>query len=234
MRVLCYLIFFVSTSVVQIVRADDMVVVASTSPAIKTGTLLAVSQRIELFPGESITVVSKFSDRIKLEGPYEGTISLNNQQENDGILQVLADLFLRQEKEIPGAFRKFTPTQIGASEQSIWDMDIRKNEIFCVPVNQKPGIWRPETKGESHLLILKNDKILATVLWPEDFSSIQWPDNVKIEDNQTYQFEVKKPFVLSTKTVRLMPVAIENKLDIAIWLANNQCDRQSIKVLENL
>lgn len=201
--------------------ALDVVVVDSSASDIPAGTVISAGMAINLEAGTEITVLGADGSIGILKGPYRGSIS---QDTGDGadegeVISAVKSLITKSNKQSSalGAVRSITSTQA----TDLWSISVAKSGIYCVMSNIQPKLIRKHSAKSVKLTVKKRKGVKHEVFWAAGEYSIEWPEEVPIEEGAAYLLKLEgqplpkkiKIYLINemTENIKMVPMFVKKK-----------------------
>ena len=213
--------------------AEDMVVIASTAPDIKTGRLVADGSRLDVPAGATVRLVSEDGRAVTLNGPYAGTPGSGGGGKKSGILASITRLYSGDSKNAGtlGGIRAAVPP----GEADPWAIDVSRSTTTCVPADGPVILWRPRSSRDSALTLKDLSRgRKVTVAWPKGADTLAWPNDLALTDGATYIARRAGTLSATKVVVHLLPGGLPNDAHRAAWMADNGCVAQAKALLARL
>lgn len=213
-----YFFYLMLTFWVTQVLADDILIVASTSPLYEKGQQLKPKTALQLKAGESISFRTLQNEEIYTQkGPYVEPIDQN--ADTSTLLEKIITLVSLRSMEKTAA--------------QLNQIDVLQDNAFCFEKGEKVVLWRPHVE-QTQTLLLKNKQTEQIV--KEDWLAGEHtlPFAFDLQDEQHYLVE------LSGKFSKLSLYQLPTDLIVtyqANWLLEKKCIRQAklllVKTINN-
>lgn len=216
--------------------ADYVVVRGGEASNFEVGQIIDGEAPVSLADGEALTLIGGHGRKIRIEGPYQGTLAkidpqsyrtqLSNQTGGSDAtrsLNVVAAVsnLLRKDGAGSGADaarRMSDPWMIDVSEPADHYIRDQRSALF----------WRAETGASDNLkLEAKSFDRSVGIPWPAGADRLEWPVEIAIEDGGNYRMETSR-FDPLAFTVHLVPSSLPTRAHQAAWMAKRKCDRQAL------
>jgi hypothetical protein len=201
--------FFWFTEVI----ADDILIVASTSPLYQEGQRLTPKTTLQLKKGEAISFRAHQNEEIYTQtGPY---VEEPNADTSTLLEKIITLVSLRSTEK---------------SNAQLNEIDILQDNAFCFNPREKIVLWRPHTT-QTQTLSLKNKQTgqIATQNWLAEEATLTWSSDLPITDNGQYLVKLGEQF--SKLSFYQLPDDLAPTYQ-ANWMLDKKCVRQA-KLLLN-
>ncbi len=218
-------------------QADQMVVLASSSPAISEGGMVESDQTLTLAAGENVTLLSMGGQTVKLSGPFNGvpTAQKASAGGNSKAMAAISAMFKSQKKSTAslGAVRAANVEAAEAKVPDPWLVSVENSGNRCLR-SGKPVLWRASA-GQSDFKLQSAGALKKKIEgpWPAGKSRITMPDNFFV-DGKTYEA------ILDGRTVEItthmLPATLNyaNPAEVASEMAQRNCVNQAMALLNSL
>ncbi len=219
----------------QAAYATDAVVIASTAPSLPAGTVVPSGEMVSVPEGARVSFLSEAGNSITIEGPYEGGIQIDGeQQERQGTLGVIAGL-LAPDGEAGyalGGVRGFAPVE--GPGNALW-VNTSHSARYCVEPGHYLHLWRPdsEERRSAKLTDLETGQS-AQIAWNAGEVTHAWPRTLSYRDEAAFLVIVEEQSEPVHVEVRLIRQRFENALTRIAWLVEVNCVAQAEAELATL
>lgn len=189
--------------------ANDILIVASTSPLYEKGQRLTPKATIQLKEGESVSFQTDKGDEVYTQqGPYHDqtqTVGMGTLLE-----KIIAITALRSAEKMAIETNK---------------IDILQDNAFCFSPNERIVLWRPDMT-QTQTLMLKNKQTGQTITqdWLAEEQTLAWPTELELTDDASYLVKIGEQF--SKLVFHQLPTDLADTYK-ANWMLENQCIRQA-------
>jgi len=204
------LAFFWLTEVI----ADDILIVASTSPLYQEGQRLAPKTTLQLEEGESISFRARQNEEVYTQtGPYVEEPSANTSTLLEKIITLVS---LRSTEN---------------SNAQLNEIDVVQDNAFCFSNAAKITLWRSYTE-QTQTLSLKNKQTGQIVIqnWLAEQAVLTWPTEMVVTDGGHYLVKLGEQF--SKLSLNQLPEHLTETYH-ANWMLEKKCIRQAKLLLSN-
>ena len=228
------LLLMVLTGIAPASRAGELVVIASTDPAVKSGSIVDGNRSLEIAADASVVLISSTGKRIELSGPYMGAPEASASKSGSRLVQSLSQLINTHghTPEKLAAFRS-ADRKAPAARPDIWGVDIAHAGTYCLRPDQAVMLWWDEARA-SALVSLSGPAGEARevrIRWPGGQRSLAWPQALVLADGATYlvRFRATDPGI-ALITLQMPPLGTD--AERAAWMAEHGCIRQALEVVD--
>lgn len=215
-------------------RAGELVVIASTDPAIKLGTVIDGKQSMRVAGDASVILISSAGKRIALAGPYSGAPQAAASSPDNRLVESLSRL-ITEHADAPAKLAAIRgedrPPPAGRFD--LWGIDIAHPGTYCLSSSGDAMLWWDAARAGAVVSLSgpTGDAREVRIRWPSARRNMPWPRALALGDGDRYvvRFRATDPGVALT-TLR-MP-ALDTHVDRAAWMAEHGCTRQALKVLD--
>jgi len=213
--------------------AAQLVVVASTAPAIKPGQIVDGAKKLEIPAGASVTLVSQAGKSMKLAGPYSGVPGSGSGGGDGKTIGSISKLFSGSgtESGTLGAMRSAGGGVPGDPRL----VDISRSGTHCYTANDSLQLWRDKASAAA-VLSMRNlsggSRVSAS--WPAGDATVGWPEGLALENGAAYLARIKGRPTAAKITLRTMPGDLDTDVSRALWMADNGCASQARRLLSSL
>jgi hypothetical protein len=214
--------------------AAQLVVIASTAPNLRPGTIINGAKSIKLSPGATVTLISSEGKTMKLSGPYEGQPDSSSSTKSNDLLQSLSRLVAGPPENDPSlaVFR----SGAGSTRPDVWSINVGRSGVYCVPPDKAVALWRAKARKKTVLTLkriggqggeTKRD-------WPAGEQRMSWPAEVPLSNGATYQAQLKGQGKSMNFRLIFVPENLPTHAHRAAWMADNDCSRQALRLIDAL
>lgn len=192
-------------------RADDAVVLSSSSRDYASGTTVAESDTLRLPERESLTLLFRSGEILRLRGPLEKSLAQLREANRSTSLQALAAALRVSgvDAAVIGGTRAAGGQQVEKGEVSVV---LEQTATYCLsPV---ASLWLTRATTGAQLIGLQRAGTLREVRFPDAADRIEWPADVLLEDGDRIAFVDKEGAPLGAASFR----TVDAKSDLE-WLA---------------
>ncbi len=224
------LLIFLSFWSLNPARAEDYVVMESTSPRYADGTLLTLADRVKLKAGENLLLLNSAGGLRKIAGPFDGFLK-PGKKTADGMTEVLSRIvrLRKAESRSIGAMRGYWRDHLPPKEI----IDIENNPVRCISGKRALAIelrlagppqlaqfWREGRADRVHLR------------WPAANVPIRWPAAVEIENGGRFFVLPSKAQAAYVFTISILPATFPSRAHEAMWLWQHGCRDNARSVVD--
>jgi len=195
------------------VVANDIIIVASTSPLYQEGQRLTPKTTLQLKKGETISFRAHQNEEIYTQtGPY---IEEPNVDTSTLLEKIITLVSLRSTEK---------------SNAQLNEIDVLQDNAFCFDMEEKIVLWRSHTT-QTQTLSLKNKQTgqIATQNWLAEEATLTWPSELSITDGGQYLIKLEEQF--TKLSFYQLPDDLAPTYQ-ANWMLDRKCVRQA-KLLLN-
>ena len=214
--------------------ADDFLVIKSTVPALRLGTVVTSGQALKLSAGAQVSLINEAGKVVKLKGPYTGILAGNNSAGKKGkSLTVLASLVratVRDSNSV-AAIRAGS----GLSPPNPYWIDVTQSATACLPAGEKPTLWRAKSSFSSEMTFrAANSGQSFDLSWSSGDKNLPWPTEEKVQANTNYV--ISQFGVTGTKTLKInfLPGGLHSPVQQAALMSEMGCQPQALRLLAQL
>jgi len=214
--------------------ASELVVIASTDPAVKIGRVIDGKESLQVAAGASVVLLSSAGRRIVLDGPYGGAPQSTATPSNNRIVESLSKLISGdvEATEKLAAFRGADGSP-PAQRPDLWGVDIAHAGTYCLPSGREAALWWDGARSGALTSLSgpAGNAREARIRWPSGRRHMPWPRELGIVDGATYvvRFRATGPGI-ELKILRMPP--LETPAERAAWMAEHGCTRQALEVVD--
>ena len=199
----------------------ELLVLASTTPALKPGDVKEAGSAIEVPPNAAVTLVAASGGVLRIEGPWRGRIDAAD--DDAGLIQRLAALF-----QTPPPRREF-----GASRglESCVVVDPNDDHDVCFSPSTCLAFESGEASGEP-IVIEGPDRRPVKVHRSPLRPTVPWPKQLPLQAGR-YRIQAdaeRRPTELRLHQQPQLPSAAHD----AAWMSEVGCTKQAWKILSRL
>jgi len=214
--------------------AGELVVIASTDPAVKIGTIIDGKQSMRVADNASVVLISSAGKRVALSGPYSGAPQPAALSPDKGLVESLSQLITKH-ADTPAKLAAFRGADkpVPATRPDLWGVDIAHAGSYCLPADQDATLWWDGARA-GVLVSLSGPTGRARELrirWPGGKQHMPWPKEIPLSDGGDYvvRFHARDPGV-ALSTLQMPP--LDTNAARAAWMAEHGCTRQALKILD--
>jgi hypothetical protein len=166
-------------------RAEDAVVLSSTTPGYAPGTAVADGQALRLPERASLTLLFRSGEMLRLRGPLDRSLAQLRAVSRETSLQSLAAALRVNgvDAAVIGGTRA-TSRQRGEEDDVL--VALERTATYCLAT--RTPLWLTRETSGPLLVGLKRGGTLREVRFPEAADRIEWPADVLIEDGDMVTF----------------------------------------------
>ena len=218
------------------VRCAELVVIASSDPAIERGVVFDGGMPLRVAAGATVVLVSSNGKTIKLTGPHSGVPQAPSTAVDDGLVESLSRL-IEKESQSPSTLAVYRSGLGHAPEgrPDIWGIDLARAGTHCLRPDRWAVLWWEAARpGTAVTLALHGDDAGgARIKWPRGKHHVPWPSELALTDGADYTVRLGSRDEGRRVLTRLMP-ELETDAHRAAWMAEHDCARQALMVLDAL
>lgn len=215
-------------------RAGELVVISSTDPAVKIGTVIDGKQSMQVAGDASVILISSAGKRISLAGPYSGAPQPSASPSDNRLVQSLSQLITKHAdtSEKLAAFRG-TDKPPPAERFDIWGIDIAHAGSYCLPANEGAMLWWDDARAGAVVSLSgpAGNAGELRIRWPNAHRQMPWPRELTFADGASYVARFRATDAGVTLTTLQMP-PLDTDAERAAWMAEHGCTRQALRVLD--
>ncbi len=204
---------------------------AGTEPA--TGSLITSETLLSVPTGGLLVLLSPDGTTVTIQGPHDGPIPAAEGGGNDdvGVVDVLSSLWEEQEgDEVLGSIRAGEAT----TPEDPWLIDSSRPGDQCAPGTDEVVLWRPQAESRERLSIRDSDGARARVTWRRGEATLAWPEEMPPENGAAYKIRLSGVTATREVTLHVLPDDIDDDIGRAVWLAEQGCREQAMRLLSSL
>jgi hypothetical protein len=215
-------------------RAGELVVIASTDPAVQSGSIVDGNRSLRVVAEASVVLISSTGKRIELAGPYSGVPEASAPKSGSRLVQSLSQLINKHAHtpERLAAFRS-ADKRAPAARPDIWGVDIARAGTYCLRADQAVMLWWDAARA-SALVSLSGGPGEARevrIRWPNGQRHLAWPQALELADGAHYLVRFRASDAgLALITLQMPPLATD--VERAAWMAEHGCTRQALAVVD--
>lgn len=231
----CFVMAAISRDAVA--QSHDYVVVearAISGPMI--GEILSGIDLLTLGEEETVTLVDEAGRKLKIAGPYAGTLADAiaaglGERSSDvatgagwNLVASIAGLFS------DGGGRSMFRSAVGGAPRmpDPWLIDISRDGVHCVDPVGAPELWRGALFDVSRA-VLRNEPTAqeAEVAWPTNLDKATWPIEVSVEDGAQYSIHASGASLPTLVKLKTVPAGLPTRMHAAAWMSDHECKEQA-------
>jgi hypothetical protein len=214
-------------------RANDLVVIASSDPTVKTGVIVDGRRSMDVAADASVILVSASGKTIKLAGPYSGVPDASSPAGDGRLVESLSRLIAKDtdpSKKL-AAFRGGAK-QAPAERPDIWGIDIGRAGTYCLRPDQKAMLWWDAARSGAVVSVSSagDPSSGVRIRWPSGKRHASWPEALALSDHAVYVIRFRSTDAGDELIMLLMP-ELETDAHRAAWMAEHGCSQQALRVL---
>lgn len=226
-------LLFGALFVAQTATASDYVVMESEGDVTyQIGDIVENAVPISLPEDASLTLVSSGGEKIRVEGPFIGTLDVNDDSVDTGsdeLVRSLAQLFRTQAEW--AATRKLVRSFGGEPNADPWIFDIEWTSAYCYRNPGEIALWRKQApQGGTLEIAVSGDSI--KVKWPKGDNRLDWPTDMPVFDGEEFDLRYGDTERRAIE-FRKLPADLPTRAHMASWMADNACDDQAVLLMLN-
>lgn len=221
--------------------AAVLVVVEVRGTDLQPGQTIEAGAKLTLKEGQQVTLLSESGQTVRLRGPSDGPLAVNEGLQGPDTAAALEALVTQKlgRVEKAGVVRA-GPAQAVPPEP--WLIDVSRSGIRCLPVTPPDAgeaqvapimLWRPTAATEETLLAAPWDQSwqVRTGL-PAGEDRVVLPRAVPVTGRATYSVTLGGK--TSTITLLGIPTTVANDTMRAAWMSEKGCDGQALALLKRV
>jgi hypothetical protein len=225
--------------------AEDLVVIESSDlKVLAEGTMIGDGKALELPAGVKIVLMGGSGKTVRLAGPYKGTPSAGTGAGDGRLVTALVSLVQRREDDTSriGAIRAIDwRKEAVKSEADVLVVDVGERGTQCITGTDAKTVsfvLDPEKKKGSEKVVLMSAETgaMETLTWPagKGIPTLAWPNEVPLDDGNTYLVELPPQSSLTQFTLKVIPPKAGNGVQRLAQLSEAGCNAQARLMLEVL
>lgn len=228
------LLLTVLTGAAPASRAGELVVIASTDPALQSGSIVDGNRSLQVVTDASVVLISSTGKRIELVGPYIGAPETSASKSGSRLVKSLSQL-INQHAHTPEKLAAFRSAgkRAPAARPDIWGVDIAHAGTYCLRVDQAVMLWWDEARASALVSLSGPDGEAREVRirWPSGQRHLAWPQALVLADGAHYLVRFRAADAgLRLITLQMPPLATD--VERAAWMAEHGCTRQALAVVD--
>lgn len=216
--------------------AQELVVIASTDPALKPGLKVDASRVIRIAAEAKVTLIASNGQSLRLSGPYEGVLETPSGQSDPGLVDSISRLISLQDSpsETLAVFRS-GPQKFPDGRPDIWGLHIARAGRYCLREDRTAMLWWPGSRPGARISLTgaDGDSRSVSFRWPSKGKSRPWPVELPLTDGSSYlvRFRAHSPGI--RLDIVVMP-SLATDAHRTAWMADHGCTYQALRALEAL
>lgn len=214
--------------------AAQLVVIASTAPALKVGAVIDGAQPIKLEQDSAVTLISSRGKVVKLKGPYTGRPDPAPAVQSGDLLKSLSSIVSGPPRNDPSlAVFRSAP---GASRRDVWSIDVGRSGTYCVSADVPMKLWRAKASNKSQLTLKQSGTGQHAIKkeWPLGQQTLAWPEELPLEDKTAYLVRLGRSTTWERFEIAVLPNDLPTDAHRAAWMWENNCPRQARRLLDDI
>ncbi len=215
--------------------AGQLVVIDSSAPELKPGTIIDDSKSFELAAGTGVTLVSESGKVMILKGPFSGLPGGDSKSAGGGSLTAsLAKLVGGQSSTSKLGVMRSDKAEVPSDP---WALNVERSGNHCARAGAAtaPDLWRSKAdKAVTLTLKMLPKGARASTDWPAGAERIGWPGEVALEDGGKYMARISGRSSAAKLVIHLVPADLPTDAHRAVWMAGKGCIGQARALLAGL
>lgn len=217
-------------------RAGELVVIASSDPAIEKGVVFDGGKPLRVASGATVVLISSKGKTIKLAGPHTGVPDADPADGDSKLVDSLSHL-IKKQAQSPSTLAVYRSGlgQPPEGRPDIWGVDLARGGTYCLRADRSAVLWW-EAAGPGASVRLApggEDAGGVRIKWPRGKHHVPWPRELALSDGADYVVRLWSGDEGQHVTTRLMP-ELETDAHRAAWMAEHDCTVQALMVLDAL
>lgn len=212
--------------------ADYVVMEIEGDATYQIGDIVENDVPVSLSEDASLTLISSGGEKIRVEGPYVGTLDVNDDSvdtNSGGLVRSLAQLFRTQAEW--AATRKLVRSFGDEPNADPWIFDIEWTSAYCYRNPGEIALWRKQAPQDGTVEIaVSGDSI--KVKWPKGANRLDWPTDMPVFDGENFDLRYGDTDRRAIE-FRKLPADLPTRAHMAGWMADNACDDQAVLLMLN-
>ena len=217
-------------------EAGQLVVLESTAPSYKGGTVLDGAKSISVPAGAKITVVSEDGVSRQIVGPYKGVPESKAAagKSNGKLIAALSGLLKEREKSSSSLGTIRSGNKKSDSVNNPWHISTDASGDRCVPANKQVILYRQDDSHAVGLTIrAAGSRKDTSGNWKAGWKSLRLPERFSSEVKDGARYKVSLDEASVNLTFHVMPGNLTSPADQAAWMAEKHCRAQVIAMVRN-
>ncbi len=210
--------------------ADYVVMELDGESGYKVGDIIESAMPVSLPEATAVTLVSSTGEKVRVEGPFVGTIDVSSgptTEKSKSLVRSLALLFRTQAEW--AKTRNLVRSLGGEPNADPWIFDIEWTGAYCYRNPGDAALWRKQAPQDGTLEIsVPGDRITTT--WPKGENRLDWPTDMPVADGERYDLRLGKSDSRSIEFKKL-PSDLPTRAHMAGWMGENACDDQAVLLM---
>ena len=233
-------VFLLMGAVTSGAAADQFVIIqGEAAPAFSAGDIVGEDNRLSVADGITLTLIDGDGRKIRIVGPFAGSISELNLASGDGkdkdqpsksettpssdIVQVISGLLQQAARDTA---KRAVP--LGRQMSDPWLINVSVADHHCVKKLRNARFWRSNFRDSDRFVLeTRNLRQRAGIAWPAGTDELEWPLEVELEDGGAYLMRTSRidprPFI-----IHLVPESLPTRAHQAAWMADRACKEQAL------
>lgn len=229
-------IFMALTAWSSLCTAGELVVIASTDPALKPGSKVDASHEIRVAADAEVTLIASNGQSMRLSGPFEGVLESPSGPSDPGLVDSLSRLIaVENSPSATLAVFRSGPQKLSAGRPDIWGLHIARAGRYCVRDDRPIMLWWPQSRAGARITITRvdDDAQSVSLRWPAKGKSRPWPPELPLTDGASFlaRFTSRSPGI--RLDVVVMP-SLATDAHRTAWMADHGCTFQALRALNAL
>jgi hypothetical protein len=213
--------------------AGNLVVIASSDPAIEVGPVIDGRQSIKIAAGTRVVLISSDGTVLELTGPYDGAPEPSAPGPDSRLVDSLSRLLATEDS--PGttlAVSRHMPKRLPPDRPDLWGIDIAHAGNYCLRKDRPIVLWwaKAQSRAAVNLSSVGDDANSVEIRWPRGQHHRAWPKELELSDRATYVVRFGSEEPGGKFSTILMPY-VASDAHRAVWMAEHGCTRQALGVL---
>lgn len=210
---------------------DDQAVAVVTADVggFKIGSLLGADARISLKAGETLALIDRAGQALRIAGPFSGVL-----RDRLNLPAVVDERVFKTLTALLSERDGVVSTVRGAGSSlplpSPWAVSVHQSGVGCAAAD-RVTLWRRDTAGDG-LVAIKIGARTAKVVFDKDSQLVSMPATL-FTDGGSYgvAFDKNPPVTL---VLKIVPQSQMTAIEQAAWMATAGCKLQAIALIEGL
>lgn len=226
---------FVGTGIAAagVAEAGEMVVLKSTSAALKEGSVIDGAQPLKLDAGASVTLIGADGSMVRLRGPYNGTPAQAPLRGagKPGIVKALGAILSERKVSTASLGVLRSTGGSGGPLADPWMVNVDGSGTRCIR-RDIVVLWRGDATRDQRLTITRTKIGMTTQAQWAAGDRVLPVSGRKFKDSARYTVERGGRRV--DLTMRVMPGELTGVAEQAAWMAGVGCKQQALALLDTI
>lgn len=164
--------------------AESAVLLSATAPGYAPGMVIGPGERLLVPDGASLTLLLRTGQMLRLRGPLDTSLERADPGRQDGSSTGLAEAFRLRGIDASAIGATRATAARPAPRPAEVSVELERSGTWCL--GPADTVWLLRPGAEPAELGLRRRGTLRRVAWPAGAARVEWPDDVQIEDGDSF------------------------------------------------